>query len=71
MVNKYYQKNKERLQKKHVKDIKIFLKKKKIKAVKKAGGRYQSFTEVEKQKRRQYYQERKQKLPEYRRLFNT
>ena len=71
MVNKYYQKNKERLQKKHVKDIKIFLKKKKIKAVKKARGRYQSFTEVEKQKRRQYYQERKQKLPEYRRLFNT
>ena len=71
MVNKYYQKNKERLQKKHVKDIKIFLKKKKIKAVKKARGRYQSFTEVEKQKRRQYYQERKQKLLEYRRLFNT
>ena len=31
MVNKYYQKYKEKLQKKHVKDIKIFLKKKKIK----------------------------------------
>ena len=28
---KYYQKNKERLQKKLVKDIKVFLKKKKIK----------------------------------------
>ena len=32
MVNKYYEKHKEKLQKKHVKDIKIFLKKKKTKS---------------------------------------
>ena len=31
MVSKYYQKHKEKLQKKHMRDIKIFLKKKKIK----------------------------------------
>ena len=31
MVNKYYRKDTERLRMKHVKDIKIFLKKKKIK----------------------------------------
>ena len=30
MVNKYYQKHKEKLKKKHLKDIKIFLKKKKM-----------------------------------------
>ena len=29
MVNKYYQKHKKSIKKKHVKDIKIFLKKKK------------------------------------------
>ena len=34
MVNKYYQKHKERLQKKHVKDLKIFRKKKKTKGKK-------------------------------------
>ena len=31
MVNKYYKKNKEKLQKRHVKDIKVFPKKKKKK----------------------------------------
>ena len=46
-------------QKKHVKDIKIFLKKKKIKGKKKAPERYQNFTEEEKEKIHQYYQERK------------
>ena len=52
MVNTYYQKHKERLQKKkHVKDIKIFLKKKKTKREKKPWGRYQNFTEEEKQKK--------------------
>ena len=35
MVNKYYQKHKERLRKKHVQYIKIFLKKKKTKGEKK------------------------------------
>ena len=33
MVNKCYQKNKEKLQKRHMKDIKIFLKNKKKKNV--------------------------------------
>ena len=33
MTNNYYQKNKEKLKKKHVKDIKISLKKKKTKSV--------------------------------------
>ena len=36
MVNKYYQKHKERLRKKYVKDPKIFLKKRKIKGDKKS-----------------------------------
>ena len=55
-------------EKNHVTDIKIFLKKKKTKGKKKKGpGRYQSFTEVEKEKRRRYCQSRRQKLPEYRR----
>ena len=36
MVNKYYQKHKEKLKKKHVKDIKIFLKKKKMKGEKRS-----------------------------------
>ena len=34
MTNHFYQKHKERLQKKHAKDIKIFLKKKRQKAKK-------------------------------------
>ena len=36
MTNKYYQKHKERLSKKHVKDIKIILKKKKKKGEKRS-----------------------------------
>ena len=58
MVNKNYQKHKERLQKearengekRPKKDIKVLLEKKK-------------------EKRRQYYQEHKRKLPEYRRNY--
>ena len=42
-----------------MKDIKIFLKKKKIKGKKKAPERYQNFTEEQKEKIHQYYQERK------------
>ena len=49
MVNKYYQKHKESLQKE-------------------ACERYQNLSEEEK-KRCQYYQEHKQKLPEYRRNY--
>ena len=36
---------------------------------KQARGRYQNVTEEEKEKRHQYYQECKQKLPEYRRNY--
>ena len=50
--------------KKHVKDIKIFLKKKKTKGEK--SSEIDKFYCRRKKKRRQYYQERKQKLPEYR-----
>ena len=55
-----------------MKDIKIFLKKKKTKGEKrleKDFQNYQNFTEEEKGRRCQYYQERKQKLPEYRRNY--
>ena len=50
MVNKYYQRHIERLQKE-------------------ARERYQSFIEVENEKRRQYDQKRKQKLREYRKNY--
>ena len=56
-------------EKKHVKNIKIFLKKKKTKRWKKALDRHQIFNYEEKEKRCQYYQEHKQKLPEYRRNY--
>ena len=49
-----------------MKDIKIFLKKKKIKDKKK---RYQIFTKEEKEKRPQYFQERQKKLPDCRRNY--
>ena len=47
MTTKYYQIHKERLHKKHVRDIKTFLKEKKTKG--------KDFTEEEKEKKRQYY----------------
>ena len=47
MTTKYYQIHKERLQKKHVRDIKTFLSEKKTKG--------KDFTEEEKEKKRQYY----------------
>ena len=37
MLHKYYQKHKEKLQKNLMKDIKIFLKKKKVKGEKRSG----------------------------------
>ena len=49
-----------------MKDIKIFPKEKKEKSRKKARKIYQNFNEEGKQKWRQYYQDLKQKLPEYR-----
>ena len=63
-------KNTKRLfEKKHVKDIEIFQKKKKKKRRKKARNKNQNFTEEDKEKSCQYYQERKQELPEYRRSY--
>ena len=50
-----------------MKDIKIILKNKKTKDKKKPEKDIKNFTEEEKEKRRKYYQERKQKLPKYRR----
>ena len=72
MVNKYYQKYKERLRKTakdYVKYIKIFLKKKKTKSEKRPEKDIKILLKKKKRKRRQerhYYQERKQKLPENR-----
>ena len=52
--------------------MKVFLKKKNTKDEKRLA-KHESFTEGEKEKRCLYYQERNQKLPEYRKklLFNT
>ena len=55
MVNKYYQETKKSFKKKHAKDIKIFLKKKKKKGTKKkTQDRYKNFSEDEKQKKIEY-----------------
>ena len=51
MPYKYYQKTKQDSEKKHVKYIKIFLKKKKTKSRE----RYQNYSEEEKEKEHQYY----------------
>ena len=55
MLNKYYQKHKDRPRKEA--------------SCKKQFERYQNFIEEEKEKKCQYYQERKQKLPKYRRNY--
>ena len=67
MVNKYYQKHKERLQKEARERYQNLSEEEKTKG-KKNLKRYQNFTE-EKEKRHQYYQEHKQKLPEYGRNY--
>ena len=69
MVNKIIKNTQKDFRKKHMKDIKIFLKEKKNKRQKKARERYQNFTEEGKEKRCQYYQGRKQNLPTYRRIY--
>ena len=56
-------------EKKHVKDIKIFLKNKKIKGKKMPEKYIKILLKKKKKKRHQYYKERKQKLPEYRRNY--
>ena len=62
--SKYYQDNKEILQKKLIKDIKVFLKKKKKKAI--IHERYKIFSKNEKQKlveyRKKYYRMRRNTL---------
>ena len=47
----------------------MFLKKKKTKGKKRFEKDIQILLKKEKEERRQYYQERKQKLPEYRRAY--
>ena len=54
MVNKYDKKNKEKLQKKHVKCTKIFLKKKKKKKRQFHRDRNKNLSEEEKQKKVKY-----------------
>ena len=59
-------------EKKHMKDIKIFLRKKKTKGEKRPGKDNQNFTEEEKEKRcnkNHLSEEQKQKLDEYRRNY--
>ena len=56
MVNKYYQKQREKLQKEARERYQNLSEEKKDKRQKKARERYQNFTEEEKEKRRQYYQ---------------
>ena len=66
LLAKYYQENKERLQEKCAKDIKIFLKKKKGKKQEYGCERYKNLSEDEKQKlveyRKKYYTMRKNAL---------
>ena len=69
MVNKYYQKHKERLQKEARERYQNLSEEEKDKRRKKTRVRYQNFIEEEKEKRRQYYQERKKKLPDERNFF--
>ena len=70
MTSKYYQKHKERLQKEARERYQNLYEEEKDKRRKKSRERYQNFTEEEKEKKMcQYYQERKQKLPEYRRSY--
>ena len=56
MVNKYYQKHKEKLQKEAHERYQNLSEDEKDKKAKKAQERYQNFTEEEKEKRCQYYQ---------------
>ena len=67
MVNKCYQKHQERLRKEALE--KYHTEEEKDKRLKKARERHYNFNDQEQEKRRQYYQECKQKLPEYRRNY--
>ena len=69
MVNKHYQKHKERLQKQARERYQTLSEEKKDKRQEKAREIYQNLTEEEK-KRLRYYQERKKNLPQYRRNYH-
>ena len=62
MVNKYYQKNKEKLKKKHAKGTKISLRNKNKKDRKKMWDRYKNLSEEETEKKRQYNGDRNKSL---------
>ena len=68
MVNKYCQKLKERLRKEALGTYQNLSEEGKDKRGKSAWKRYQNITEEVKE-RGQYYQERKKKLPDYRRNY--
>ena len=67
MVNKYYQKHEERLQKEVHERYQNLSEKQKDKKRRKVRERYQNFTKEVKEKRDQYYQEHEKELPHYRR----
>ena len=64
MVIKYFQNTNKSFKKKQVKDIKIFLKKKKDKRRQKGQDRYQNLSEEEKEKKLHYHREPNKNLPE-------
>ena len=69
MIKRYKQKHEERLWEGARERYKSLSGEEIDKRWEKAQIRCQSFTKKEKEKKRQYYQERKQKLPEYRKNY--
>ena len=69
MVNKYYQKHKERLKKEPRERYHNISKEEKDKRWKETPEGYQNFTKEEKEKRYQYYSEVKKRLPDYSRNY--
>ena len=69
MVSKYHQKTKKSFKNKHAKGTKIFLMKKKTKSPNMLKKDIKILLKKKKKKRCHYYQEREQKLPEYRRNY--
>ena len=67
MVNKYYQKHEERLQKEVGERYQNLSEEEKDKKRRKFRERYQNFTKDIKEKRHQYYLQHENELPHYRR----
>ena len=67
MVNKYYQKHEERIQKEVSERYQNLSEEEKDKKRRKFPERYQNFTKDVKEKRHQYYLEHEKELPHYRR----